>query len=503
MPAHRRQLVFLFILSLLALLAPWRGTAIASPTQPAAISYWGMNLYLTDRHRLQTGDNLGVLADTARAAGVRWTREALPWDLIEPSQDRFITAYDGSLKLTADKGFGIIGMLLTTPAWARDPSCRAPGPTYWCPPSNVQDYADFARWAVERYDGDGVADAPGSPRIAAWEIWNEPNDTLLWPDIGADANARKLRYGQMLVAAYAAIKQADPSAVVLIGGVYIYDGGCYQVCDGFNFLNADGGVFRQVPAARRAFDVFSIHPYIPTDRPDAPQIPPKITVEGRVRNSREWLDNPAIGRSDAPIWITEMGWCTTGGTCPGGVQVTEEQQANYLTRSMVIAQQSGVQHTSWFQFEDGGNNPSAEWANAAIVRDYNGASYPAKPAYYAYRTLALTLGDAAPVGPGPVHQHTYMPEANRGDNGNYDYRYSSGATVIDVLWRPDSSATVSFPVDPGKTLTLVDRDGATRNISAVNGSVQLTLTERPQLLMQTSAPLVTGPYHVYLPLTTR
>jgi hypothetical protein len=90
--------------------------AASTPPQPIGISYWGMNLYLTKRERLSAGDNLTLLAAAALNAGVRWTREELPWDLIEPSKGTFVTAYDNSLKFTANQGFGIIGMLLTTPA---------------------------------------------------------------------------------------------------------------------------------------------------------------------------------------------------------------------------------------------------------------------------------------------------------------------------------------------------------------------------------------------------
>ncbi len=500
MSAWRRILPAICLLALLiSALAP-RSAAVASSTQLSAVAYWGMNLYLTKRERLATNDNLPVLADTARAAGVQWTREELPWDLIEPRAGTFVTAFDSSLKLAADKGFGIIGMLLTTPAWARDGSCRPSGPTYWCPPARVDDYANFVRWMVERYDGDGAGDAPGSPRIAAWEIWNEPNDTLLWPDIGADGNARKRRYGDMLVAAYSAIKAADPAALVLTGGTYIYDGSCAGgICDGFNFFNAAGGVFQQVPDARRAFDVFAIDPYIPTDRPDAPQIPPVITVEGRIRNTRDWLNNPAIGRPDAPVWITEMGWCTSGGTCPGGVAVSEDTQANFLTRSMVIAQQNGVQHTSWFQFEDAFNNAGREWSYAAIVHDYDGTSYPAKPAYNAYRTLVQTLSGASGAGPGPVNQHQFNPGANQGDHGTYDYRYMRGSTIIDVLWRPADAVSVSFPVVPGKQITLVDRDGAQQVLSPAGGLVALKLSERPVFVIQTDQPrLQVAPSPLYL-----
>ncbi|MBA3944704.1 MAG: cellulase family glycosylhydrolase [Herpetosiphonaceae bacterium] len=452
----------------------------ASGTQPNGVSYWGMNAYITKRERRGV-DNLDVLADTARNAGAQWTREELPWSLIEQQPGNYLTVYDDSLKLTADKGFGIIGELLTTPDWARDPSCVT---NYWCPPADVNRYAAWARWMVDRYNGDGINDAPGSPRIAAWEIWNEPNDTASWLDIPPDSNARKLRYGQMLVAAYQAIKSVDPTAIVLTGGTYIYDGSCAGgVCDGLNFFNAAGGVFQQLPAAKTAFDVFAIHPYIPTDRPDAPQIPPKITVEGRIQSTRTWL-NHDIGRPDAPVWITEIGWCTTGGACPGGVAVTEDAQADYLTRSMVIAQQNGVQHTSWFQLEDAFNDPTRLWSYAAIVHDDDGTGYPPKPAYNAYSTLAKTLNGFSPTGTGPVNTHVFAPAADQGDNGVYDYRYTGGTTTIDVIWIPTGTASVKFPVDSSKQIVLVDRDGGTTTVTPSGGTVGLSVSERPQFVVQ-------------------
>ena len=452
-------------------------------TQPEAISFWGMNAYLSKRERISAGDNLLELARLAREAGVAWTREELPWDLIEPNDDDFRGVYDADLRLAAEQGFGIIGVLLTTPAWARDGTCAG---NYWCPPADVNEYAEFAAWMVERYDGDGRDDAPGSPRVAYWQIWNEPNDTALWPDIGGGPNARKLRYGQLLVAAYQAIKAADPTATVLSGGVYIYDGSCAGgLCDGLNFFNAEGGVFRQVPAARQAFDIFAIHPYIPDRRPDDPAIPRIITVEGRIRNTRAWLDNPAVGRPDAPLWISELGWCTAPGACPGGAQISEAQQANYLVRSLVIAQQNGVQHASWFQLEDAFNNPNRLWGNAAILRQYNGTTYPLKPAYVAYRTLATQLAGAAPIGAGPLHTHSYDP-ANPfvGSGGTYNYRYTQGATVIDVLWRPDDTLQVNLPVAAGATVTRVTIDGSATPLAPSGGTVSLTLSEEPIIVVQ-------------------
>ena len=278
-----------------------QGDASASVTvsaQPSTLSFWGMNAYLTKNERVGR-DQIDVLGAKAHAAGVRWTREEFPWAYIDDNptrRGRYRTEYDSRIRQVADQGLGIIGMLLTTPVWAYDPTC-APR-DYWCPPASehVQDYANFATWMVERYDGDGNADAPGSPRVAYWEIWNEPNDLALWHEIGQPGVTRKQRYGEMLVAAYAAIKQADPTAQVLIGGMYIYDGsnvgGAFE--DGLYFLSGENGVFRQVPAAHNAYDIFSIHPYLPTTRPEAPEAHQSITLEGRIKQTRNWLRDPAV-----------------------------------------------------------------------------------------------------------------------------------------------------------------------------------------------------------------
>lgn len=458
---------------------------VAGPSpQPDAASFWGMNLYLTKRERRSAGDDLGALADLARAAGVQWTREELPWDLIEPRDDQFSTVYDENLRLAAAKGLGVVGMLLTTPAWARDPACTG---DYWCPPANVAEYAEFAGWMAERYDGDGGDDAPGSPRVAYWQIWNEPNDTALWPNVGGGEAGRRLRYGQLLVAAHGAIKAADPTARVVIGGTYIYDGSCAGgVCDGFNFLNAEGGVFRQVPAARQAFDVFAVHPYIPTDQPDSPAIPRVITLEGRLRAARAWLSDPTVGRPDAPLWVTELGWCTAPGTCPGGAPVSEGQQAAYLARSLVIAQHSGVEHLSWFQFEDAFDNPGRVWANAAIVRQFDGAGYPAKPAYTAYRALAAQLAGAAPAGTGPLHTHVYDPANPLGAGGGvYDYRYARGAETIDVIWSPDVVGPARLPVAAGRAVLMVALDGSSAPLTPAGGAVDVLVGGTPVIIVQT------------------
>jgi hypothetical protein len=473
---------------------PAQSAPLAPTAQPSTISYWGMNVYLTKRERVDNigaNDNLDLLATSARNAGVAWTLEEFPWDLIEPANNNFNTVYDASIKKAADNGLGIIGMLLTTPQWARDGSCSG---NYWCPPANVAEYAQFAGWMAERYDGDGLNDAPGSPRVAAWQIWNEPNDVNQWPLITGGEAARRLRYGQMLVAAYDAIKAADPTATVVLGGVYIFDGGNG---DGLDFLNGTNGALRQVPAAKNKFDVFGIHPYMPTIAPDAVNIISAVVLEGRLSNARNWLTND-IGRATAPIWITEIGWCTSPGSggCP---QVSDLDQARYIIRAMVIAQQYGIQHTNWLQLEDAFDGGHA-FSGSAIVNNLSGNSYGPKPAYLAYQTMATLLSGTLPAGAGPLHSHTFTFGFGTFNTGGiYDYRYSKNTTLTDVLWVPSASQAVSFPLDPAKQALFYTRNGQQFTPAIANNTASLTLSDDPIFVVQKSPPsLVVSQSKLYL-----
>ncbi|MFD3166253.1 hypothetical protein [Herpetosiphon sp. NSE202] len=464
-------LVFLF-----GFVTPAPATPDAPTAQPSAITPWGINGYLTKNERIASGDNVPLLAQKMAQAGAHWSLEELPWAEIEPSNGNFRTSYDIRIKTVADANLGIIGMLLTTPAWAREPSC-AGNNNYWCPPSDPAQYAEFAAWMVERYDGDGFNDAPGSPRIAAWQIWNEPNFHETWSSINNNEALRRRRYGEILVASYNAIKQADPTAIVVAGGVYVFDG----FSDGLEFLNGNNGAFRQVPAAKNSFDVLGIHPYMPTIAPDAIGTFATVTLEGRLLNSRNWLSND-LGRPNAPIWITEIGWCTSPGSasCP---VVSAENQARYLIRSFVIAQQLGVQHINWLQLEDAFNG-GHPFSGSELLGNFANNNYQAKPAYTAFQTMAYLLTTATPLGPrAGVHTHNYVGNGNN-TGGVYAYRYSRGSTEIDVLWTPGANTTIQVPLTAGKQWIFRTRNNQTFTPTINGTTASIVLTNDPIFIVQ-------------------
>jgi hypothetical protein len=449
--------------------------------QHEEVNLFGMNTYITGLERNREDRDSGVtrLLSLGREAGVDWAREELSWANLEPHHkgEMNYQYYDERVLELAHAGYGIVGVLLTTPEWARVADCASREgriADYWCPPANAQDYGDFVRTIVEHYDGDGVDDAPGSPRVAVWQLWNEPSTRGTWPGTPAE-------YGALMAAGYNAAKAADPSALVITGGVYLYDGMGTDPNDGLPFLNA---AFAAVPEAAGAFDALAIHPYMPTAAPDAPVIFSTITMWGRLENAQRWLREHSGGGSPRPLWVTEVGWSTCQPErpgCNGDVAKDEEQQANYLVRTYAIALAQGVQHVSYFQLEDKFDGDSGVFWGEASVLGTDGEGYRQKPAYQAYRVLTHQLDGMRFVGFGAHNTFRYNPTI-KNPQDLYHLRFEGRGEQVDILWHNAGSQSITFTRAPGRAAEWIDRDG---NATPITGpSVTLTVSERPLYVRQ-------------------
>lgn len=514
-------------------LAETSANSIAS--QPNHISFLGLNTYFTGLERLtrDRDDGVASLIASSRAMGTSWAREELSWGNIERSRKGVWdwNPFDRHIRSMAEQGYGIVGMLLTTPRWARVSDCAARMERYasvgvraadfWCPPADLNDFADYVRKVVERYDGDGIDDAAGSPRIAVWQIGNEPNAWETWPGTPAE-------YGALLVAGYQAIKQADPSATVVTAGLYVFDGGWNDGRghrDGLAFLQ---DAIAAVPQAWNSFDALAIHPYMPDVAPDQANIVARVSLWGRINTARQWLD--VRGGGNRPLWISEIGWSTcvaSQSDCyasaelsaqeesydrerwplakrphasqldPDSPQIAafigknEDQQANYLVRSAVIAKALGVQHFSYFQYEDKFDGDAANfWEEASIVRTKN-EGYGPKLAYGAYRTLSAQIGETAFIGAGSLHTYAYDPAAQRNPNGRYHFRFVTADNIqIDVLWMNQGSQRVQVPIYEDRAAVFVSRDGAELALEKQHSSVSVTISEQPIYIRQLLNPVL-------------
>ncbi len=437
---------------------------------PRQRSSFGMGTYFANPER--TLSEVRILSPMAQAIRVRWARDELAWYNYDTTWGPDF--FDERIGELFNGGYGILAILSTTPEAYSTQECKdwadAHGkPRYRCPPANPNDYANFAAEVVERYDGDGYLDAPGSPRITAWEIWNEPDVAATWlpaPDPQA--------YTAMLCAAYSAIKAADPTAIVSVGGMTDWD-----------TVGMDGFMDQVVSyGGWPCFDVLSYHPYILEYPPEEPG--QDWNLPSRLQMALDWVDAHGGGKE---TWITEFGWAAC--TPPGGICHTEEEQANYLVRAHGILLDHRIPKIFYFQLEDKSDG-QAPYGKCAVIRD----DYTTRPAYTAYGVMTNLLAKATYGGHGPLHnvQDTW--------NDRYDLRFvrPDGAWV-DLLWQLQGQATYSFSVEPGVvSVSLYERDGTYQVLTPVNGQVSVTLSESPRYLVRKP----TGfRYTTFLPLVAR
>jgi hypothetical protein len=264
-------------------------------------------------------------------AGHRWVRLFADWSQTERTGEG---QYDNGSLSTMDHRFAalkatganVIVTVQSKPSWAADPNTDA----------GARQYADFMKVMAERYKG----------VVSVWELWNEPDDNIFWPN-GPNA----ARYAALLKAAYPAVKAGDPSATVITGGL---------VGNDFDFLQQlyDHG-------AGSSFDGVAVH----TDtacRIDAPGVVYR-EADGRIgrfafTGYREVHATMARnGDAAKGIWMTEIGWTAADDlTCAVGANagkrsdgVSAGDQAEFLKQAFAcIAADPYVRMASWFTLQD-------------------------------------------------------------------------------------------------------------------------------------------------------
>jgi hypothetical protein len=292
------------------------------PSAPAAgpvvgVQYHGLWSDWTDADR-------EAVLDRMAGAGVRWLRLDVGWESLEErGPDRWSDWYLERLDRVVDQAQarhmqGLV-TLWATPGWANGGRDRT------VPPTDPANYARVATRLALRYQG----------RVAAWEVWNEPNS----PDF---FDGDVARYVELLRAAHRAIKGADPEARVVLGG------------PSYN----DTSWLEQVYAAgaRGSFDVLATHPYLgPSDAP--PETPDDGSPWTLLHVARVQDIMRAQGDGALPIWFTEFGWSTHAnrdGTAPWERGVSPSTQAEYLIRTLYLLRSRfpQVSHVFWYAARD-------------------------------------------------------------------------------------------------------------------------------------------------------
>jgi hypothetical protein len=276
----------------------------------AASSRYGV---LLDFARTDDPETLREAFSRMRDAGIGWLRIDFFWHVIEPRPGELRwDRYDAIVRTAGDHGIEILGILDYTAPWAsRDPAARDDKQ----PPRDPALFGRYAALTVARY----------RDRVAAWQVWNEPDHAEFWKGSAED-------YARLLAHVYPAIKAANPAATIVIGG--LAEGGTY-----------DPGFLDSVLVTCRAlghpcFDVFAFH----INFRDA------AAVRRQFAANRQRLTAHGLR---PPIWITEASYPSDRRhqTVPG-YQDGELSQARYLAETLALGLELGATRVFWATLYD-------------------------------------------------------------------------------------------------------------------------------------------------------
>lgn len=259
----------------------------------------------------------------ARRAGAAYFRCGFTWNAIEREPGKYDwTFWDSLVRIAQQNHIPLIPYVAYPPKWA-----VSGGAEFWKqPPRDPRIYADFMYTIAARYRG----------RIAAWEIWNEPDNQDYWTGTAG-------QFAPLVMLAAKRIREADPQAVLVLGGL------SYGPSPFFERLINDYHIDRYV-------DVVALHTY-----------PETWSNERAESVFQQWI--PAVwdalsrDQSGVDLWVNEMGYADyryrPNQASVYGVRVfyrdehTPQYQAAMLFKLEVMALASGhISLTGWYRIDD-------------------------------------------------------------------------------------------------------------------------------------------------------
>jgi hypothetical protein len=350
---------------------------------------------------------------------VTWIRWPIGWYRIEPVKGQYQWDWlDAALLALYRSGFKIIVTVDGNPAWA---ATYPGGPI---DKVNISEFTQFVGALVERYDGDGVQDAPGSPVVDYWEFYNEPdNGSIASAEVGNGYWGHYgTQYAQMLCAVFPAVHAASPHAKVLFGGI-AYDYFDDDATDPGPFVR---GFLDDVLAAGggQCMDVMNFHYYPAFEAKWTPYGP---GLNGKANYIRNKL--ASYGVTGLPLVVTEAGHHSNNyPTWPS----TPDIQAGYVVKLFTQSLASELDSMIWWTWSDYDIYQYAWGANGLLDRNLQ-----PKPSYYAFQTAAVKIGEA-------VFQHILTSGELEGANVQA-YLFSVGHPLYVVWSNSGSSETVKLP----------------------------------------------------------
>jgi hypothetical protein len=294
--------------------------ATAAAAQGAPQGFFGLSgwtIPTSTQAQTLAGDGLGVV------------RAAVGWGQIQTSSDpssRNWSYTDELADEAAQDGFNIVFDLNGCATWACGSVDAAPSG------AELPAYESFVAAMVARYEPSSSfwSGQPHIPTIT-WQVWNEVNAGVSWPDPTPAA------YASFLEAIAQTVHGVDPTAAVMMSAL----DGLPANSSGMPIGPFLTGLYQQ-PGFEQATTAIAVNAYA-TDAASA------LNVLDQARAVA--LQN---GDPQMPMWVTEIGWASGGPQSP--FTVDEDQQNSYLDQffgqALACQQRWNLQHVLWFSLED-------------------------------------------------------------------------------------------------------------------------------------------------------
>jgi cellulase (glycosyl hydrolase family 5) len=387
--------------------APTQPAPTPAPSGPATISRFAIDV---------VQDTSAATLDSVKVAGAGAVRVKVAWDTVEPLRTKggaaqYNWAYtDGIYQALSDRGLQPITLIESCPVWA----CTRPsGPVR---DGNLSDFVDFMTAMVARY-----SKAPYNAHF--WEFWNEPDSvgdavpgTSKYYGWGSNAD----RYVQMLKAIRPGVKEADPQAMMVLGGL-AYDGfqdegGVFNRHFLDNVLDMGGGQY---------LDALNFHYY--------PNNLHWCSFSDKLNELRGKMQARGL---NLPFISTE-----TGLSNDSAAGSSNDIQSLYVVQAYAQSVGERMLSTSWFVVRDFAYDGSAFTKYGLF--DASGA---AKPAATAYR-LAVTM-----IGQRPAVRSLNSTDGLSGAMHGYEFGSDTQhQNNLWVLWAWDENSSGHCGAAPAPT----------------------------------------------------
>jgi hypothetical protein len=353
--------------------------------------------------------------------GIHWIRLSGPsgvvWDADEPEKGKYNwSRIDNCVSLFHKHNVNTVVTVLCFNKWDQGiGTLKVPGIPVTKLPKHLMEYQSFLKRVVERFDGDGIDDAPGSPVIRYWQIENEP-DGIGWRDTPNN-------FAKLVKISYKVIKETNPNAKVVLAGIATPDG-FYR----FYVPMLEALAKMKESPEERVFDVVDIHWSL--EAGGDYRAVKGHNMKTLVSDIRNKLDS--LGYKNIPIWITEMStYCGKPSNPLPGVFLKEKSEVDHaaeLVKSYVYPLSLGVKKIFWtYGLVDrhnlGGQGVNNYFDTVGLIHNpLNEGKSHKKLAYYSYKLMVDKLTGSSNIIP-----------LNLGE-GIHAYKYLRDGKSVCVLW---------------------------------------------------------------------